>query len=438
MARDDRSIHPEGVRDDFVYYLHRGSSLLLQDRVGDAKEELERALQLQPQDAKSQDLLAGVYYRLGVYPRAIELWSNLVQAMPDEPTLRVNLALVLFKTGQAEQAREHIDAALAVQPEHKRAWGYLGLIHWRQGRVREARDAFIRAGQGSMARRMEDALDHSSPGMVEAPPTDHLDAHDRAAMRGAAEEALEHLTTHGDALAVDAAQRARRRSGAWEAVEPGEESVPAPPRLPHVRPAARPSTLANQLARWMVEVPPGHTMVRIGKNLHVQSGGDVCMRLEGLCSVRGELEAHHLPRTDGSGPLGGTTDPLWKVSAPVDLIVCCDEQEVHVLEVEDAPLFVEESRVLAFDGTLRYQSAELPLGRQSGMVVQFRGKGAVALRTRSEPTALAVSGEELRVDPPRLVGWTGRLFPTGGRGTAPYSVAAPRLVFRGDGVVLVD
>ncbi|MCU0676412.1 MAG: hypothetical protein MUE69_26920, partial [Myxococcota bacterium] len=57
--------------------LYRGSTMLLHDQIVEAKEELERALALQPQDAKSQDLLAGVYFRLGVYPRAIEIWRRL-------------------------------------------------------------------------------------------------------------------------------------------------------------------------------------------------------------------------------------------------------------------------------------------------------------------------------------------------------------------------
>jgi hypothetical protein len=42
------------------------------------------------------------------------------------------------------------------------------------------------------------------------------------------------------------------------------------------------------------------------------------------------------------------------------------------------------------------------------------------------------------VEPKRLLGWSGRLLPsTRGRGTAPYGAAAPRLTFKGRGVVLV-
>jgi len=42
----------------------------------DARDELDRAMKAQPRDAAAQDLLAKLYFRLGVYPRAIELYTE--------------------------------------------------------------------------------------------------------------------------------------------------------------------------------------------------------------------------------------------------------------------------------------------------------------------------------------------------------------------------
>ena len=42
----------------------------------EAKEELEFALTMQPLDAKGQDLLGTVYFRLGLYPRAIQIYED--------------------------------------------------------------------------------------------------------------------------------------------------------------------------------------------------------------------------------------------------------------------------------------------------------------------------------------------------------------------------
>ena len=196
--------------------------MLLQDQVHEAKAELEQALQLQPQDAKSQDLLAGVYFRLGMYPQAIEIWRRLVNAFPEDATLRVNLALALFKTGQADGALQEVHRALAIQPEHGRAWGYLGLIQWRRGNLEEARDAFLRGGQAIMARRMEEALAASTsgapsvPSPMAMPPGDaataEMDAEDRRAMRSAAEEAIARLESESPRAGIGRRGNAERRS----------------------------------------------------------------------------------------------------------------------------------------------------------------------------------------------------------------------------------
>jgi hypothetical protein len=55
--------------EDFLYHLYRGSELLQDNCVPQAKEELERALKLQPQDTEGQGLLGVVYFRLGLYLR---------------------------------------------------------------------------------------------------------------------------------------------------------------------------------------------------------------------------------------------------------------------------------------------------------------------------------------------------------------------------------
>src|SRR5262249_14554033 len=63
--------------EDFLFHLYRGSELLQDNRVHEAKEELEQALTLQPRDPKGQDLLAVVYFRIGHYPRAIQIYEQL-------------------------------------------------------------------------------------------------------------------------------------------------------------------------------------------------------------------------------------------------------------------------------------------------------------------------------------------------------------------------
>ncbi|RYE88524.1 MAG: tetratricopeptide repeat protein, partial [Myxococcales bacterium] len=153
-----RSRGTEVASEDFLFHLYRGSELLQDNRVHEAKEELELAIRLQPLDPKGQDLLGVVYFRLGMYPRAIEIFEQLVREYPDERTPRVNLALSYLKTGQAPHARQLLEDTVRLHPDNARAWGYLGLAYERMGDYLKAREAFERGGQEGMTRRMDELL----------------------------------------------------------------------------------------------------------------------------------------------------------------------------------------------------------------------------------------------------------------------------------------
>src|SRR5215475_9090884 len=90
----------DSSNEDFLFHLYRGSELLQDNRVHEAKEELERALHLQPRDSKGQDLLAVVYFRLGMHTRAIQIYEQLRRRNPRDTALLLNLALCYLKTGQ--------------------------------------------------------------------------------------------------------------------------------------------------------------------------------------------------------------------------------------------------------------------------------------------------------------------------------------------------
>src|ERR1700722_655574 len=70
------------AQEDFLFHLYRGSELLQENRVLEAKEELELAMTLQPLDPKGQDLLGAVYFRLGLYPLAIQIYEGLESQFP--------------------------------------------------------------------------------------------------------------------------------------------------------------------------------------------------------------------------------------------------------------------------------------------------------------------------------------------------------------------
>jgi uncharacterized protein (AIM24 family) len=153
-SRPPSSRSREAAGEEFLFHLYRGSELLQDNRVHDAKAALEQALSLQPSDPKGQDLLGIVYFRLGLYPRAIAIYERLIQAHPQAIEPRINLALSYLKTGQASQARSELEKVVEQNPGHSRAWGYLGLAFQRLGDLDRASYAFAAGGYDAMARRL--------------------------------------------------------------------------------------------------------------------------------------------------------------------------------------------------------------------------------------------------------------------------------------------
>ena len=70
--------------EEFLHYLHRSSELLGADQIGDAKQFLERAFHVHSDDATGQATLALVYFKLGLYPRALALYQRLITENTDD------------------------------------------------------------------------------------------------------------------------------------------------------------------------------------------------------------------------------------------------------------------------------------------------------------------------------------------------------------------
>jgi len=248
MDESDRrpSTHPaDSTRDvageEFLFHLYRGSELLQDSRVHEAKEELEQALLLQPRDPKGQDLLAVVYFRIGLYPRAIQIYEQLKKDNAESTSIRLNLALCYLKTGQATHARDELEHVLRTNPEHRRAWGYLGLAYERLGDFAKAEGAFERGGHRSMSRRMAEraqGIPATGPismavpsAIVPAHGGTGSDDHDASAGGGApraaaadaqaADGSFQELDAGELSLAIAEPAVRRTESGTWHAVELG-------------------------------------------------------------------------------------------------------------------------------------------------------------------------------------------------------------------------
>ncbi len=430
-----KSEPPSGAlaSEDFLYHLYRGSELLQDDRVEQAKDELERALRLQPRDVVGQGLLGIVYFRLGLYPRAIDIYERITRIVPDEITPKVNLALCYLKTGQLTQAREALQDVLAREPEHKRAWAYLGLIFQRQAEHGKARVAFDNAGQAGMAGRMLKLEEQEQQG------ADRVRDDHPQELRKAAEGAFQELEYGKDPFAVaEPSHGSSSSSGRWEAIELGEETLPQAARLPQPGLASLPE--AEQTGSLRQSGVPDSSAVRlqsfvqsqgllhsIGRQatlvdestVHILLVRPFAIRANSVRAVsvsRNAWNEARLLRRNGARefdePLGGSNDPLVSVDSEGELMVRALNQRLALIELNDDHLTIKEEALMGFDLQLRYDWTRLELsGSVALSMLELSGTGLVVLRWAAPPRAMTVGEHCSLVHSDVLAGWTGRVVP---------------------------
>ncbi len=458
----------DAANEDFLFHLYRGSELLQDNRVLEAKSELEHALTLQPRDPKGQDLLAVVYFRIGLYPHAIQIYEELLRQNPRDHSLRLNLALCCLKTGQAQAAREQLEVVVQNNPAHKRAWGYLGLAFERLGDVDKAVYAFESGSHSQMARRL---LERGRSATVVPAAPEVVAAEENAEIRAAASEAFEELDA-GELSFSLATQERSRASGQWRAIEPGAgaalDSVP-PPSVPQERRRydtldwgmARGRAAAHaasgrvaprpieEVAREARLVFPEDGVVLDGglalvKMTETPPGRGFAARLESIRSYSGDIRTDVMDRqVRGQAPsetFGGVGSPIVRMSGRGKLVLGPRPSHALVsLLLHDEVAFVREEYLLGFDHVLEYENGRLAVGDGEGaLMVQLHGSGPVLLELVEPLATLEVTAAfGVTVRREVLVGWVGRLAPR----ALPIDEAPcgqrGLVGFAGDGAVLI-
>ena len=458
-----KSEPPSGAMasEDFLYHLYRGSEFLQDNRVEQAKDELEQALLLQPRDIEGQGLLGIVYFRLGHYPRAIDIYERIARIAPGEVAPKVNLALCYLKTGQLAQSREALEDALALDPEHRRAWAYLGLIFQRLGEYSKAKMAFDNAGQSAMADRMQRLEEQAQPG------AESLRDNHPHELRNAADGAFQELEYAKDPFAVAESKESHEPSsggGRWKAIELGEETLPQPARLPTAVLAPLPETefpsevteganfgslaisLGNFVQSRQLSPSMGRQAALIDEStVHVSLLRPFSIRASSVRAVTVSKDAWTETRLlrrararDFDEPLGGASDPIVNVEGDGEMIARAENQRLALLELDDECLTIKEDILFGFDAQLRYEWTRLELpGSQALSMLELSGKGLIVLRGKTLPRTLSVGERCTLVHADVLAGWTGRVVPSSVDAAESPGKLRGFLGFTGEGQLLV-
>ncbi len=447
-----QSLRPPGIggpvpHEDFLFHLYRGSELLQENRVIEARDELEFALTLQPHDPRAEDLLGAVYFRLGLYPRAIEIYQDLAARFAKDASIKVNLALCHLKSGQPGPAEAALRDAVELDPHHKRAWGYLGLTLQRLGDLEQAHEALERGGHGMMAQRLEQRRLHPSLPV----PSDPLRQIDEG-VRQVAETAFSELESGELRFTLAESEPPRPREGPWHTIEMGQVDWRANPSAP---------TTAPRAAEGQPKIPAvlevsGDGVASLHPTGVVIVGVDpdraFAARLDSLRVVVGQASTRALFRrtrdADTNEVLGGIGSPIVRVSGASELVMGPRPQRaLAVVSVDGETACIREDMLLGFDLRLAYESLRLAFDPDAGgarpategvSAVQLRGDGAVVLEIEGKLASIASSpSKPLLVRREWLVGWVGKLAPRPLQAGQSLNGHRGLVSFSGEGTVLV-
>lgn len=127
-------------------YVERGWSAIAAGDHERAVKELERALELAPDDPHAESLLGWAQMLRGQYDDALFTYYKVLTRDPDNPLARVNLGYICLKKGIFGEAIEHLSKAIRQEQDRKAslyAHFYMGLVYLEREMYDDAR-AFFR------------------------------------------------------------------------------------------------------------------------------------------------------------------------------------------------------------------------------------------------------------------------------------------------------
>jgi tetratricopeptide (TPR) repeat protein/uncharacterized protein (AIM24 family) len=455
----------------------RGQELLKQGRLDDAQKAFAAALLLDDQNAKVLALLGLTYFRGGKLHQARPIYEDLVERLPTDASHRLNLGLVYLKLGDADKAIGSLEASRALDPSQGRAVSYLGLAYARAGRYQEAYRAFLLAGQRDLATEIEVNLtgverdqihlqlqrsgiimlpDHAIPTPAPTPASSAEikiispapGAPLRIEPRGAAPNPVDDEIRASDSVqfVLPTAAPVATMDGQTAISRAVEVATPASNTAHKVAAGSTPPVPLSQLATdELVRPDDGEDVFEVAVNgaLIVRVTERIVTRLEGVHVTGGDLSYEPAMRrsrghqTEEKFDHGGSQ--LHTVSGAGYLIALPGDRTFTAVTLDDDIFYLREDLVFAFEASLRWENGNVPGLRGKLPVVQFRGDGAVALRTQKPLVRIKLppSGVVF-VEAARLAGWIGRVIP---RAVLPPEGGPIRGVCvecTGEGVVLLD
>ena len=449
------------VSDDrFLDCMSSAADLVGGRRFREAEIEVLRALSIMPSDLRALKLLALVRFKLGRLDESRAICREIAARQPRDGGIRLKLGLIALKLDRVDESIQELETAARLAPDDPRPWSYLGFAYARRGERARAAAAFRRAGQETLARETETGtraapeLETDAAGEAEAPEVSEASEAPEAPEDRLARPVAT-LAANGT-LGLAPGARMTAGTAASSGVLPG--AVPSrvfeDPSSSLGRGGSTAGAPVAPLVGFTVSrlgPPPEHSAwVGAAARLSITDGAYV--RADAAVASAGVVRWEEANRRVHGRPtaerLGSAEAPFFRVRGRSgELFVAAPPGTGRLvpLQLEDDVLYLREDAVLAFEGTVSWEYGHIP--RATVGMLQFRGRGLVAVCVRGEPGSVKVSPERpVQAAARNLLGWVGRVVAHGGLHDVGISSVQARLsspgplpiTCEGEGVVLLD
>ena len=135
----------DGLGDDveedaWRYYITRASSFIELDQWKEAEADLEKAVEIAPEEATTLNYLGYSWAERGLnLDKAFDLIEKAVELQPTSGAITDSLGWAYYQRGDYKEAAVHLEKAASMEPSDPTITDHLGDVYWRLGRPVEAR-----------------------------------------------------------------------------------------------------------------------------------------------------------------------------------------------------------------------------------------------------------------------------------------------------------
>ncbi|PYQ29636.1 MAG: hypothetical protein DMF56_11780 [Acidobacteria bacterium] len=428
----------------FLLHYNRGREAFQEGRYAEARQQLESAQRLRPDDADVLNLLGLVYFKTNAFPEAEVIYRRLIRENPNVFILHSNLGLILFKQSKHDEAENFLRRAIELRPNYAKSHLYLGLLYRQRRKYADALEHLKFAGADKLVREVEAEMRPPAP----AP---------KPVTQPAAAAPKRVITEKIAAIQTDDITRAAME----HRTQPGKVATPSVtaeipkitlPDPAHVTAARKLQDAVDETQHIEAKViDVARKIEGASKTFALHENGFLEINFARSVHVkRGTVSSYsgNLKFVAESGLLGTTAQTLVKAVGQGKIFVYEKGRKTFLLDLNDEFIYVEGRNLLGLEDSLTYRVEPIYDGSYQRKIdtVKIFGKGSLAISTSIEPLTLRVTKEyPLSISSNALVAWTGDLIPTVVDDQSlehvmieTEGVVGFKIRFEGDGVVVSE